>query len=705
MSSAQASSAHPKYRPDIDGLRAIAVLSVVAFHAAPARLPGGFIGVDLFFVISGFLISSILFKQIDSGQFHFKDFYARRIRRIFPALLVVLVAAYALGWESLLADEYQQLGKHIVAGAGFMSNIVFWSESGYFDNAAETKPLLHLWSLGVEEQFYILWPLLLWLAWKRRFSLLVFTAALTLASLFTNLHEVRQNVVAAFYFPQMRFWELLSGGLLAWITLYRADALRNLGSRLDHVLSKIIPGGRAPASGSILANTLSLLGLLLLAYGLWRINKELRFPGKWAVIPVLAAVLIIAGGSHAWLNRTLLSNKAAVWFGLISYPLYLWHWPLLSFARIIESGTPRLGTRIAAVALSVILAWLTYRFIEQPIRKQARPAIVLSLAVLMAGAAAVGYRTYTSHGWPDRPVVRLNASAQSGEDGGDGNDMTATCGIDDADQKALFAVCAHDKRGHVRYALMGDSKAAALYTGLVRTSRPDGRWLVIGGASTHGAPIPYLDADPDPQRPLTVLASNAIADNPHISTVVLVTAVRALFSLSDGVKNGNVNTYDYHYLQHLEATTNFDAVYQGLNRVVEKFIAAGKKVILVVDNPALPNPQDCIGRETALPLLNRLLGKTNPACRVSLDEYARETQKYRRLLQTIREAHPGVVKIFDPTDIYCNRHDGICGPIRDGRLMYAYTDHISDYAAGLVGQRLNDFIASDGHGSAEEKLH
>src|SRR5260370_40148903 len=159
---------HPKYRPDIDGLRAVAVLLVVGFHAFPDWVKGGFIGVDIFFVISGFLISTIIFENLERNSFSFIAFYSRRIRRIFPALLVVLIAAFAIGRFTLLPDEYRQLGKHIAGGAGFVANFVLWNESGYFDRAAETKPLPHLWSLGIEEQFYIVFPLLLWLAWQRR---------------------------------------------------------------------------------------------------------------------------------------------------------------------------------------------------------------------------------------------------------------------------------------------------------------------------------------------------------------------------------------------------------------------------------------------------------------------------------------------------------------------------------------------------------
>jgi peptidoglycan/LPS O-acetylase OafA/YrhL len=191
MSSLQPQLLHPKYRPDIDGLRAIAVLSVIAFHAFPNWAVGGFTGVDIFFVISGYLISTIIFDNLDKGTFSFGDFYGRRIKRIFPALLTVLITCYLFGWLTLLADEFKQLGKHLVAGAGFVSNLVLWSEAGYFDNSAETKPLLHLWSLGIEEQFYLIWPILLWLGYKRKFNLLTLTLILAAASLYFNMKGKR----------------------------------------------------------------------------------------------------------------------------------------------------------------------------------------------------------------------------------------------------------------------------------------------------------------------------------------------------------------------------------------------------------------------------------------------------------------------------------------------------------------------------------
>lgn len=231
---------HPKYRPDIDGLRAIAVLSVVAYHAFPDWLQGGFIGVDVFFVISGYLISTIIFQNLDTGTFSFAEFYARRINRIFPALLLVLVASYVFGWFALLADEYKQLGKHIAAGAGFISNIALWNEAGYFDNSAELKPLLHLWSLGIEEQFYIVWPLLLWLFWKLKFNPFTITIFVAVVSFYLNVKGINEDAVAAFYSPQTRFWELLCGSLFAWMTLYKKGAFETVKLKLDNWLASAV---------------------------------------------------------------------------------------------------------------------------------------------------------------------------------------------------------------------------------------------------------------------------------------------------------------------------------------------------------------------------------------------------------------------------------------------------------------------------------
>ena len=279
---------HPKYRPDIDGLRAIAVLSVVAYHAFPNSIRGGFIGVDIFFVISGFLISTIIFVGLQRGNFSFATFYSRRVRRIFPALLLMLVACYAFGWFSLLADEYKQLGKHIAAGASFVSNYALWSESGYFDNAADTKPLQHLWSLGIEEQFYIVWPLLLWLAHRQRISLLAVTLVMAGASFLLDVAEVDRDAMAAFYSPQARFWELSSGSLLAYLTLHKGSVKAGLTASIGKE--------KFDAIDAPLHAVLSVSGILLIAAGLLVVSRERHFPGWWALLPTLGAVLVISLG-------------------------------------------------------------------------------------------------------------------------------------------------------------------------------------------------------------------------------------------------------------------------------------------------------------------------------------------------------------------------------------------------------------------------
>jgi peptidoglycan/LPS O-acetylase OafA/YrhL len=670
----------PKYRRDIDGLRAIAVSSVVIFHAFPGWIAGGFIGVDVFFVISGYLISAIILENLDRGTFSAAEFYARRIRRIFPALLIVLVASYAFGWFALMADEYKRLGAHIAAGAGFSSNLLLWSEAGYFDRSSETKPLLHLWSLGIEEQFYAVWPLFLWLAWKSRVSLLATMAALAVVSFWLNVKTVGPNAVAAFYAPYTRLWELAAGGLLAWAGLQRQDTSTGLASKAAVWLRAGSDQGRG------LANVLAMAGSCLLVFGFWRIDREASFPGLWAAVPIAGAALLLAAGPRAWINRVVLSSRAAVWIGLISYPLYLWHWPILSFARIVEGGTPSLGIRLFAVAAATVLAWLTYELVEQRVRSGGRSgAKAAVLLVLMVAVGCMGYDAYRRDGLGFREVVKINGTLASGDEGGD-RGAAANCSVADAAARTfiresnLVAVC--DRRGNVRYALLGDSKAGALYGGLFRTSGDGGRWLFIGANGLA------LSQD----RPLTAAAVRAIAENRDIDKVVLATSIRGEFGLSDGIQGRNLATYDYTYLDRLPDSPHYRRVLEGLSRTVAILVGKGKRVVLLVDNPVLPDALDCVARKTALEVVNRLLRNVNDACHVPAAVFESRISRYRQLLDELRGRFPGQVEVFDASDIYCDADTGVCGPIRDGRVLYSRTDHISDYAAGLVGERLNRFL-------------
>jgi peptidoglycan/LPS O-acetylase OafA/YrhL len=254
------------YRPDIDGLRAVAILSVVAFHTFPKWITGGFIGVDIFFVISGFLISKIILERIDQGLFNFLDFYTRRIKRIFPSLILVLTVCIVLGWLILTPSEYKQLGHHVAAGAGFLSNYLLWSESGYFDNPAELKPLLNLWSLAVEEQFYLVWPFLLFAARRIKVNLALLITTIIIISFYLNIIGIKQDAVATFYLLKTRFWEFLCGGLLAVFAIYKDKIYLNTKKSNNQI--KTISNRKAfRLLVKMVPDVIACVGLSILIYG------------------------------------------------------------------------------------------------------------------------------------------------------------------------------------------------------------------------------------------------------------------------------------------------------------------------------------------------------------------------------------------------------------------------------------------------------
>ena len=364
-----------KYRPDIDGLRALAIASVFVFHANHALLRGGFIGVDVFFVISGFLIIRIILNGLETNTFSFAGFYARRIRRIFPALIVVLAAVWALGWHFMLPEDFLELGKQIFAGAAFGSNLLSYSQAGYFDAPAVTKPLLHLWSLGVEEQFYLVTPLALFAVARSRISIAWAIGGAAAASFALNVVLVRYDQSAAFYLPFTRLWELLVGGGLAYIALHHPERL----AKIEHW-------------------GFSLAGLLLIG-GSALATPFALFPGWWAVPPVLGSALIIAAGPSTAINRAL-ASPPAVAIGLISYPLYLWHWPLL--VVMLEEFPISHGAFFILLATSLTLATVTYLFIERPARTlRLRPVALGSFATMLL-VAVVGIETVRTDGLPSR---------------------------------------------------------------------------------------------------------------------------------------------------------------------------------------------------------------------------------------------------------------------------------------------------------------
>ncbi|MES2504242.1 MAG: acyltransferase family protein [Myxococcota bacterium] len=324
-------------RKDIDGLRAIAILSIVAYHFFPS-VKGGFIGVDIFFVISGFLITGVILRDLEAGTFSYKNFYARRIKRIFPALILVLGTALLCGYIFLIPAEFFELSRYLLGGSSFSANLIQWQEAGYFDMDARMKPLHHLWSLAIEEQFYILWPLLLVLGCQKRKLCGWIVLILACLSFGSNLLLVSAHPITTFYLLPFRAFELMIGAMLVLFPF------------------------------SFLSNILSLLGVATIAAGLMLIDNTKPFPGWWALLPCLGTALVISAGEKAWLNRNILSAPFMVCIGLISYPLYLWHWPIYSFSFLYEDGQPSHAIRFLLVALSFALAILTYIFLERPLK-------------------------------------------------------------------------------------------------------------------------------------------------------------------------------------------------------------------------------------------------------------------------------------------------------------------------------------------------
>ena len=621
---------HLAYRPDIDGLRAVAVLSVVLFHAFPAWLRGGFIGVDIFFVISGFLISSILLRELQQDGFSFAHFYARRVKRIFPALLLVMAFCLGFGWLALFPDEYQQLGKHVLGGAGFAANFLYWAQVGYFDTAADTKPLLHLWSLGIEEQFYILWPVVMLLAWKRRWNMLAVAGVLALVSFAVNVGGIAGHPTATFYSPAGRAWELLLGACLACLRARAAGTAR--------------PPALAP-------NLLAWTGVALLAAGLALITRDSQFPGWRALLPVLGAACIIGAGPQAWFNRVLLSNRLLVWVGLVSYPLYLWHWPLLSFARIVESGEPAPLIRAAMVGLALMLAWLTYLVVERPLRSGAGRFKTAALCVLMLGMAAGGGAIYLNDGLPARQPIQDNLANQKALVLVEDTQNAAACkrryGFDSLYEYCLLADVARDPT----VVLVGDSHAYHVVAGLTKHYTSLGENLLMLG-TRH----PYWGLDPqnDPYQQATQPMLELALGMASAKTVIFSTHLRFGTAPDQRV--------------HVEAARD----------TFRRFIAAGKHVIFMQDVPLLDfDPRACLKRAGVASSATRL------PCAITRAAWERQMVQHKQVVAQLAKEFPQI-EWFRASDALCDER--ACSAMIDGRLMYRDNNHLSYDGDLLVGK-------------------
>lgn len=653
---------HPNrsaYRTEIDGLRALAVLSVVAFHAFPGWLQGGFIGVDVFFVISGFLITTHIFESLDKGQFSFADFFGRRIRRIFPALILVMATSLVFGWFALLPHEYAQLGKHIASGTAFIVNFILVEESGYFDNVAETKPMLHLWSLAVEEQFYIIWPLVLWLAWKRRFSLMIVTISVCLVSFSHNLLFANSTPVETFFFPLGRFWELLTGSVLAWLFLYGDARLGRVWTWIDGAFASRSRLERMKLDERVVANGAAFFGLSLLLYGFVFIHERLAFPSYWALIPVFGAVLVVSAGSRAWLNRVLLMNPMAVWFGLISYPLYLWHWPILSFLQIIEGGVPQLAVRVSAVALSILLAWLTFALVERPIRTQSpRAPKVKHLFLAAVGIGGAAFYVSEADGLKFRPdVSRYSANL---------DELKRTVAKEEACVSYLglssskFDYCKIGKIGKQGVvAVIGDSHAHVAFPGIATGLEVLGYTSILLANSScppfDGSP---WGADEAAKRGCAERTEQILANVSEINDLQRV----FIFARGPSYWTGTEPSSSRKHVPSLSVA----AYFEGLQRTADRLNKQGVDVFYVTENPELRHQVTaCLPRPFNVDVVRR--------CEQELSVVLERQRNYRAKLKQL----DGVV-VLDSNEAFCRTSDQTCFALNDANeLLYADDDHLS----------------------------
>jgi peptidoglycan/LPS O-acetylase OafA/YrhL len=622
-----------KYRADIDGLRAVAVLGVVIYHAFPWVIPGGFIGVDIFFVISGYLISGILYKGHNAGNFSFKEFYARRVRRLFPALIIMLVITLAYGWMILLPDEFRQLGKHMAAGTLFIQNIVFWQESGYFDTAANLKPLLHLWSLAVEEQFYIFFPLLLILLWKRPKIMAPVMGVLLIGTFILNVVMSVQNSVSDFFLTPYRAWEFLGGSLLAW---WHYDK----GHEEEVLLYR---------------EAFSWVGALLLILGMAFIQKEQPYPGWRALLPVAGTLLLMEGGRSAWVNRKILSNPAVVWIGLISYPLYLFHWPALSFVHIVKGENPKPGYIFVALLVSFVLTVLTYYFIERKIRHNKSRWIIPSLVAAFLITGMLGLLAFfgkTPIRYDSSMAVRIEKINDAIAD----KNMMAGW----AQEKSSNGFILNRAGGDGPQTLfLGDSNAQQYAPRILKKiqSHPAGGRGAIFIAEGGIVPIPNVSNKQSSEwDKMFAILDQQLAVNPKTDRVVIAARWCNYFA-----KNGDWKIDG----SSLGEFSGREKAIKSLGDLIQKIVSTGRSVSLVLATPTGSelDPRAMFKRG--------FLGLSAREPHLSEDIFLRSNEELLKAIAETARTHGA--RVIDPMDYLCRNGDIMV--LDEKGIPICYDDH------------------------------
>lgn len=645
------------YRKDIDGLRTIAVTSVVLFHAGVPWIPAGFVGVDIFFVISGFLITGLLAKEYQgSGRVDIAAFYARRVRRLIPALLTMVLATVALGaWLLPPTGELQSMSLSALAALFFSSNLFFYFQpSGYFAQAAETYPLLHTWTLAVEEQFYIVWPLLIpvmgWMATKVRRSTTTMLTWLYVGVLVVSFllcqWAIEWRPMAAFYLTPFRAWEFAVGALLA-LHLHRIKCNPALGLGL---------------SGA---------GLAALLVGFMAIDPAAAFPGPMAMLPVLGAAALIAGGAiapHSAITR-LLEAPPMVYVGKLSYGWYLWHWPLLAFAHYAADGVPSVGIRTAMVLLSLLISAISLRWLETPIRrgkppifKTTRGALATGAMLLLAGAGAAGAANFiASRQLAASPLYQSIAAAKSFETGQPSqcqNYQLPFTALAPATECTLGAVRA--ERGVV---LWGDSHAARLVPAMTLWAQAHETKMLArirGGCRPFGGPFATVGIAP-------TAANREDCGNFRAAMTAELAGLRA-----QGFDRLVIaSRWPYARDDEAQPTLATTVAWQdALARTIATARQAGFAVSVVADNPRFARSvPECLTRHPA------------SACSAT----RADTLARRASLEQVLSHITPPVHLIDFTDTLCPT--ATCPAIIDGQVLYSDAHHLSRAGGAMLAER------------------
>ena len=646
------------YRRDIDGLRAIAVLAVVLFHFGVSGITGGFVGVDVFFVISGFLITSIIWRERQAGRFSFIDFWARRARRILPALFVMIAVTLVVGWFLLAPKDYKDLGRSAHYQVTFTSNLLFSRQHGYFDSASDIKPLLHTWSLAVEEQFYIVFPLLLILLSSRLKHWRLALFAVLLASFGMSVWAVEHQPQKAFFLLHLRAWELLAGAMLA--VMPKRD-------------------WRAPAA---LAQGVSLGSMALILIAVLGYDATTPFPGPTALLPVLGVVgLIWANGQQrTWVSR-LLSSRVMVGIGLISYSWYLWHWPVFVYANYAAVDGLSALELAGLMLLSLILGYLSWRFIETPFREKrllaGRQAILASALIGILCLGFTGLAIRKADGVPSRLSEQALRYAQAKKWS---PDLLACMADKDTPDERLF--CHFGPTGRSMSALVwGDSHATALIPAL--KDGADRHDISLVGASFAGC-IP-LDGLENIARcaHFNHRVEKAMAEQTFSDVVLAARWSLYVYGQMSGDKEHALKDPSTGKYVRAVAEQRFA---EGLRQRVKQLRAAGHRVWLVKEVPL----QEIIVpyRLSRLAMMNRPVdGEGLPVA-----EHVKRQAFITQVFDELAAADSGVT-VLDPAPLLCGA-DGLCRVELNGQALYTDDNHLSDVGARHIEAFLEPLFSS-----------